>query len=119
MTDKFRVFLEWMDAEGNILPENIQKVLQAFVPVVVPLWNASAEALNPHYAKWNADYDESKDGKYEDYIMHNMNEVIAKTPETQNALFKAEVRILGEDGPQICFVHEEGGYCSLLMKPIE
>ena len=119
MTDKFRIFLQWRDKEGKVLPESIQRMLQGFVHIVIPLYNVAAEALNPHYAKWNSEYDESKDGKYEDYIASKMNSVIATTEGVNNAMFKTEVMILDDDGPQICFKHKEGGSCSLLMKPIE
>lgn len=119
MKDTFRVKLIWMDEKGQRVPDSIEKLLQGYLNIIVPLYNAAANALNSHYKKWNSEYSESKDGEYEDFICEKMNSVLKETPETRNSMFETEAKVLGEDGTQICFNYSKGGWCSIILEPME
>ena len=117
MENTFRVKLIWMEVNGKMCSEEIQKTLQGYLPIIVPLYNMAAEALNPFYQQWNDAYLESRDGRYERYIADKMNKVLCTI---NNKWFTVKAKDLGEDGTQICFFHNNSGlWCSIVLEPVK
>lgn len=80
---------------------SFERILHISDTLFVQNYNRAVELLGPNYEKWNAEYDESKHGSYNGYIMNLMNGVIANDRWLKLWEPKVQALDIGEGEPEI------------------